>query len=135
MLPVTGIGAPFHQRHVAARVSCGGAPTCLRTLGAPGARRRNGVLSISSGAGNRGIMRKLAGAIASAFTFAVLTGSAVAVNSMLTPGATNPAVTQSNVATTICRPGYTKTVRNVSTLVKHAAYAEYGIAAPRNATT
>ncbi len=27
------------------------------------------------------------------------------------PGATNPAVTQANISTTICRPGYTKTIR------------------------
>jgi hypothetical protein len=28
-----------------------------------------------------------------------------------TPGATNPDVTQANIATTICRPGWTKTIR------------------------
>ena len=32
-------------------------------------------------------------------------------NSRLTPGATDPAVTQSNIASTICVVGYTKTVR------------------------
>jgi hypothetical protein len=76
-------------------------------------------------------MRKLGGAVALAMIFAALTGHAGAVNATLTPGATNPVVTQSNVGSTICRPGYTKTVRNVSTLVKHAVDAEYGI--PRSA--
>ena len=84
------------------------------------------------GAGDRGIMRrKLGGPVALALTFAALTSQAGAVNATLTPGATNPAVTQANVGSTICRRGYTKTVRNVSTLVKHAVYAEYGI--PRSA--
>jgi hypothetical protein len=79
-------------------------------------------------------MRKLGGAVALALTFAALTNAAGAVNATLTPGATNPAVTQANVGTTICRRRYTKTVRNVSTLVKHAVYAEYGVprAAQRN---
>jgi hypothetical protein len=72
-------------------------------------------------------MRKLGGAVALALTFAALTGQAGAVNATLTPGATNPTVTEANVGSTICRSGYTKTVRNVSTLVKHAVYAEYGI--------
>jgi putative intracellular protease/amidase len=82
-------------------------------------------------AGNPGIMRNLGGAFALALTFAALTSAAGAVNATLTPGATNPAVTQATVGSTICPPGYTKTVRNVSTLVKHAVYAEYGI--PRSA--
>jgi hypothetical protein len=56
-----------------------------------------------------------------------LTSHAGAVNATLTPGATNPAVSQATIGTTICRPGYSKTVRNVSTLVKHVVYAEYGI--------
>jgi len=42
-----------------------------------------------------------------------------------TPGATFP-----NVMTNqICTPGYTQTVRNVSTSIKTAVYAEYGIIA------
>jgi hypothetical protein len=73
-------------------------------------------------------MRKLGGAIAIALTFAALTSAAGAVNATLTPGATNPAVSQANVGTTICLPGYAKTVRHVATLVKHVVYAEYGIA-------
>jgi len=32
-------------------------------------------------------------------------------NSLSTPGATNPAVTQANIHSTICVPGYTKTIR------------------------
>jgi hypothetical protein len=47
--------------------------------------------------------------------------SGCAVNPAFTPGATNPAVTQATIGATICRPGYTKTVRNVSTHVKHEA--------------
>ena len=84
-------------------------------------------MSMASGAGEAGVMCKLGGAVVLALTFAALTSPAGAVNATLTPGATNPAVTQVNVGSTICRSGYTKTVRNVSTLVKHAVYAEYGI--------
>lgn len=47
----------------------------------------------------------------------------------LTPGATDPSVTQANVAATICRPGgYTKSVRHTSAALKAHIYAEYGIA-------
>jgi hypothetical protein len=45
----------------------------------------------------------------------------------LTPGATNPAVTQATITTTICRVGYTKTIRNVSTATKSQVYATYRI--------
>ena len=48
-------------------------------------------------------------------------------NASLTPGATNPAVTQATITTTICRRGFTSTVRNVSTQTKHKVYVEYGI--------
>jgi hypothetical protein len=75
-----------------------------------------------------GTVRKLVGVIAGAVMFAALSsGSAVAVDSTKTPGATNPAVTQATIGTTICRSGYTKTVRNVSTRTKHAVYVAYGI--------
>jgi hypothetical protein len=54
---------------------------------------------------------------------------------ILTPGATNPAITQENIATTICRPGgYTNgadasgsKVRNTTPAVKRAVYEEYHI--------
>ena len=46
----------------------------------------------------------------------------------LTPGAKNPAVSQATIATTICRVGYTKTVRNVSNATKSQVYAEYRVA-------
>ncbi len=46
----------------------------------------------------------------------------------LTPGATNPAVTQATIATTICRVGYTKTIRNVSNATKRQVYVEYRVA-------
>jgi hypothetical protein len=46
----------------------------------------------------------------------------------LTPGATDPRVTQATISQTICKTGYTKTVRNVSTQTKHRVYTEYEIA-------
>lgn len=53
----------------------------------------------------------------------------------LTPGATNPAITQANIAQTICVAGYAngsvksgeKGVRNVPQSEKLAVYREYGI--------
>jgi hypothetical protein len=46
----------------------------------------------------------------------------------LTPGATDPAVRQTNIASTICRSGgYTKSVRHTSGVLKAKVYAEYGI--------
>jgi hypothetical protein len=47
-----------------------------------------------------------------------------------TPGATDPAVTQANVATTICRIGYTKTVRppySVTHPIKIERMRAYGV--------
>ena len=52
---------------------------------------------------------------------------AVSPNPSLTPGATDPRVTQADVASTICRRGYTSTVRNVATQTKHKVYVAYGI--------
>jgi hypothetical protein len=47
----------------------------------------------------------------------------------LTPGAADPAVTQANIATTICRKGgYTKSVRHTSAALKARIYAEHKIA-------
>jgi hypothetical protein len=49
----------------------------------------------------------------------------------LTPGAADPRVTQDNLATTICRSGYTATVRpstSVTTPIKKRAMASYGYA-------
>lgn len=48
----------------------------------------------------------------------------------LTPGATNPRVTQSNIRNTICRPGYTETVRppfEYTNAMKHQFMRAYGI--------
>jgi hypothetical protein len=45
----------------------------------------------------------------------------------LTPGAADPAVTQANIATTICTSGYTAAVRSVPEAVNAKVYAEYGI--------
>ena len=49
----------------------------------------------------------------------------------LTPGAVDPRVTQDNIATTICVPGYTKTVRppvSVSNHIKRESMKAYGVA-------
>lgn len=48
-----------------------------------------------------------------------------------TPGAIDPAVTQANIQSTICRSGYTSTVRPSAAetdRLKHAMYKSYGIA-------
>ena len=47
-------------------------------------------------------------------------------NPTLTPGATNPAVTQATIRDTICRHGWTVTVRNVPRAERRAVLAEYG---------
>lgn len=49
-----------------------------------------------------------------------------------TPGGIDPAVTQANIASTICRPGYTKTVRppvSETGAAKKAQYTAYSIPA------
>ena len=46
-----------------------------------------------------------------------------------TPGATNPAVTEADIATTICRPGYSSSVRpseSYTEALKHRLMASYG---------
>jgi hypothetical protein len=48
----------------------------------------------------------------------------------LTPGAINPSVTQSNIRNTICRPGYTATVRppfEYTNAMKHQLMRVYGV--------
>jgi hypothetical protein len=45
----------------------------------------------------------------------------------LTPGATDSRVTQANIHTTICQPGYTATVRSVPQSVKHQVMVRYGL--------
>jgi hypothetical protein len=44
----------------------------------------------------------------------------------LTPGAFNPAVTQETIKKTICKPGYTATIRNVSEKTKKEVFKRYG---------
>ncbi len=48
-----------------------------------------------------------------------------------TPGSVDPAVTQANIRVTICRPGYTKTVRPSASQTDHfkydVAYPAYGV--------
>jgi hypothetical protein len=49
-----------------------------------------------------------------------------------TPGSFDPAVTQANIQTTICRSGYTATVRppvDQTEKAKHALYGAYGVPA------
>jgi Protein of unknown function (DUF3761) len=45
----------------------------------------------------------------------------------LTPGRADPAVTQDNIGATICRSGYTRSVRHVTVATKKRVFAEYGI--------
>jgi hypothetical protein len=45
----------------------------------------------------------------------------------LTSGTTDPNVTQATIAKTICIPGYSSGVRNVSSATKKAVFKEYGI--------
>jgi hypothetical protein len=53
-----------------------------------------------------------------------------------TPGATNPAVTQADISTTICKPGWTATIRPSTAITNKikkeaiAAYGDYAGAAP-----
>ena len=48
-------------------------------------------------------------------------------NVIVTPGAYDPTITQANIASTICLPGYTATVRNVSASVKQRVFTEYHV--------
>jgi hypothetical protein len=45
----------------------------------------------------------------------------------LTPGATDPAVTQATIHTTICVDGYTKTVRSVTEAERQEVARRYGV--------
>lgn len=50
-------------------------------------------------------------------------------DSRLTPGATNPDITQSNIDSTVCRTGFTKTIRppaSYTNKLKKAQIVEYG---------
>jgi hypothetical protein len=54
--------------------------------------------------------------------------SFAAPNKKLTPGATDPRVTQATIQETICKPGFTATVRNTSLATKKLVFERYGIA-------
>ena len=58
---------------------------------------------------------------------AVATQPPLRPDATLTPGVTSAAVTQANIATTICVHGYTAGVRNVPGAVKSAVFKEYGV--------
>jgi hypothetical protein len=63
-------------------------------------------------------------------------GPVVLASPTLTPGALNPAVTQVTIAATICRRGWTATVRpptNYTTALKLRQMAQYGEAGPPGA--
>ena len=45
----------------------------------------------------------------------------------LTPGVADPHVTQQTIRATICKPGYTATVRNVSEATKREVMQRYGL--------
>jgi hypothetical protein len=55
-------------------------------------------------------------------------------NANLTPGLTDPAVTQADIQTTICVTGYTSTVRAVTAETRANVYREYGITTPTSGT-
>jgi hypothetical protein len=48
----------------------------------------------------------------------------------LTPGISDPSVNQSNIDETICKSGYTKSVRDVPTSLKKQVAARYGMSYP-----
>lgn len=55
-----------------------------------------------------------------------------------TPGARNPHVTQANIGATICRTGWTATIRppqSVTSKIKRQALADYGLTSSASATT
>ena len=75
-------------------------------------------------------MRRWAAATSVAVALAVGSSAAFAASvpdPSLTPGASDPRVTQATIGQTICTRGYTA-VRNVSTQTKHRVYVEYGVA-------
>jgi hypothetical protein len=49
------------------------------------------------------------------------------VDKKLTPGAVDPRVTQANIQQTICKTGYTKTVRKTPQKMQDQVFAAYGI--------
>lgn len=68
-----------------------------------------------------------------AVALAILVGAASAElhpmmpDPKLTPGATDPAVTQATIRTTICVDGYTKTVRSVTEAERQEVARRYGV--------
>jgi hypothetical protein len=75
-------------------------------------------------------VRRWAAAISIAVILAVGSSAAFAASApdpSLTPGASDPRVTEATIGQTICARGYTSTVRNVSTQTKHRVYVEYRI--------
>jgi hypothetical protein len=73
------------------------------------------------------VWRAIAVAIVAVLSVAAPASAASSPDPTLTPGGADPLVTQATIATTICKVGYTKTVRNVSTKVKSQVYDAYKI--------
>lgn len=67
--------------------------------------------------------------IALAASLAVAADHAMLPDSRLTPGAASPAVTQATLKATICKPGYTATVRHVTAGMKRQVMQHYGFPA------
>jgi hypothetical protein len=67
--------------------------------------------------------------LAAAVVATVASGLPLRPDPALTPGATNPAITQANIATTICIPGYTSKpgIRHVTAATKAGRFKAYGI--------
>jgi hypothetical protein len=55
-----------------------------------------------------------------------VTAHAMQPDPKLTPGTTDPRVAQENIKTTVCKDGYTKTVRDVTEAEKKQVMARYG---------
>jgi hypothetical protein len=75
-------------------------------------------------------MKRLVAALAASACILFSGGTALASSgpdAVLTPGATDPNVTQANIQQTICLVGYAEGIRNVSTATKNAVYSEYQI--------
>jgi|HubBroStandDraft_6_1064221.scaffolds.fasta_scaffold320525_3 hypothetical protein len=62
-----------------------------------------------------------------AVVFASLASHPMMPDPKLTPGATDTAVTQATIKTTICVAGYTKTVRSVSEAERQEVATRYGV--------
>lgn len=63
------------------------------------------------------------------FAFATSTSHPLLPDPKLTPGATDPAVTQATIRQTICQPNYTSSVRDVTEATKREVRSRYNLPA------